>query len=222
VSRTLGTTDTPAATRAAPPGWRDPRMWIGIAIVATSMVVGALVLGASDDSEQVWTAARTMGTGHVLTGDDVTVRRVHFADTSDAALYFSAARPLPAGVHLVHGIGAGELLPRGAVGSASTEQLRQVPISVAPDQVPASVSPGASVDVYLRPSSHAGCQGSTVCTGRPVLSGVLVLDAPPADQEFGAGGQRMLVLGMSSAEARTFFRLLASVDEPALTVVGRG
>jgi hypothetical protein len=213
---------TPQATRGATPGWRDPRMWVGIAIVAASVVAGALVLGASDDTEQVWAAARTMGTGHVLTADDVTVRRVHFADASEAALYYPGGEPLPADLRLAHGIGAGELLPRGAVGTAAADQLRQVPISVAADQVPGAVSAGASVDVYLRPSSHAGCQGSPVCTGRPVLSGVTVLDAPPVDQEFGAGGQRMLVLAMSSSEAHTFFRLLASVDDPALTVVGRG
>ena len=219
-------TDTPPpttpATRAATPGWRDPRMWVGVAIVAASVVVGALVLGGSDDTTPVWAAARTMGTGHVLTGDDLTVRRVHFADASDATLYYPAGQPLPAELRLVHGVGAGELLPRGAVGSVAAEQLRQVPISVAADQVPGAVTAGASVDVYLRPSSHAGCQGSPVCTGRPVLSGVTVLDAPPTDQEFGAGGQRMLVLGMSSGDAHTFFRLLASVDDPALTVVGRG
>jgi hypothetical protein len=32
----------------------------------------------------------------------------------------------------------------------------------------------------------------------------------------------MLVLGMSGAEAQRFFRLLASTDDAALTVVGRG
>jgi hypothetical protein len=197
-------------------------MWIGIAIVAASMVVGAMVLGASDDTEPVWAAARTMGTGHVLTADDVTVRRVRFADASGADLYYPAARPLPAGLRLVHGVGAGELLPRDAVGATATEQLRQVPISVAVDQVPGDVSVGTTVDVYLRPSSHAGCERSPVCTGNPALSGVLVLDAPPADQEFGTGGQRMLVLAMTSAEAHTFFRLLASVDDPTLTVVVRG
>jgi hypothetical protein len=222
VSSSLGTTDTPAATRADTPGWRDPRMWVGIAIVAASVVVGALVLGASDDTEPVWAAARPLGTGHVLVAGDVTVRRVHFEDVSGADPYYPAARPLPAGLRLAHGVGAGELLPRAAVGSAATEQLRQVPISVATDQVPGEVAAGASVDVYLRPSSHAGCQGSPVCTGRPVLTGVLVLDAPPPDQELGPGGQRMLVLAMTGAEAHTFFRLLASVDEPALTVVGRG
>jgi hypothetical protein len=222
VSSSLGTTDTPAATRAETPGWRDPRMWVGIAIVAGSMVVGAMVLGASDDTEPVWAAARTMGTGHVLTADDVTVRHVRFADASDADLYYPAARPLPGDLRLVHAVGAGELLPRGAVGSAENEQLRQVPISVAADQVPGDVSAGTSVDVYLRPSSHDGCQGSPVCNGDPALSGVLVLDAPPVDQDFGAGGQRMLVLAMSTVEAHRFFRLLASVDEPVLTVVGRG
>ena len=216
------TSATPAATRATTPGWRDPRMWVGIAIVAASVVVVALVLGASDDTAPVWAAARTMGTGHVLTADDLTVRRVHFADASDADLYYPAGRPLPADLRLVHGVGAGELLPRGAVGSVTAGELRQVPVSVAADQVPGAVAAGATVDVYLRPSSHAGCQGSPVCTGRPVLSGVTVLDAPPPDQEFGAGGQRMLVLAMSSDQAHTFFRMLASVDDPALTVVGRG
>lgn len=222
MSRTLGTSDTPAATRASTPGWRDSRLWIGVAIVAVSVFVGAWVLGTSDDTVPVWAAADTMGTGHVLTADDLTVRRVQFADSSDADLYYPADQQLPADLRLVHGIESGELLPRGAVASAGGDQLRQVPISVAADQVPGEVSAGASVDVYLRPASHAGCQASPVCSGRPVLSGVTVLDAPPADQEFGSGGQRMLVLGMSRGQAHTFFRLLASVDDPALTVVGRG
>ena len=49
-----------------------------------------------------------------------------------------------------------------------------------------------------------------------------VLDAPPADQAFGSEGGRMLVLGVSDADAHRFFRLLASTDDPSLTVVGRG
>jgi hypothetical protein len=158
----------------------------------------------------------------VLTADDLAVRRVRFAEASDADLYYPAARALPAGLRLVHGIGAGELLPRGAVASAATATLRKVPISVSTDQVPGDVSAGSDVDVYLRPSSRAGCQGSPVCTGRPVVSGVQVLDAPPVDQELGTGSERMLVLAMTGAEAHTFFRMLASVDQPALTVVGRG
>jgi hypothetical protein len=215
-------TDTPAATRSGTPGWRDARLWVGVAIVAASVLAGAMVLGASDGTVPVWAAAHTLGTGHVLTADDLAVRRVRFVEASDADLYYPAARARPAGLRLVHGIGAGELLPRGAVGSAATATLRQVPISVSTDQVPGDVSAGSDVDVYLRPSSRAGCQGSPVCTGRPVVSGVQVLDAPPVDQELGTGSERMLVLAMTGAEAHTFFRMLASVDQPALTVVGMG
>ena len=32
----------------------------------------------------------------------------------------------------------------------------------------------------------------------------------------------MLVLGVDDADAHRFFRLLASTDDPSLTVVGRG
>lgn len=215
-------TDTPPATRASAPGWRDPRLWIGIAIVAASVVAGALVLGSSDATVPVWAASDAMGTGHVLTADDLTVRRVSFAEASDRDLYFGADEQLPAHPRLVHGVGAGELLARAAVGTSDAVSLRQVPISVAADQVPTEVAVGARVDVYLRPSSHTSCQGTPVCNGRPVLTGVTVLDAPAVDQQFGSDGRRMLVLGTSDAEARSFFRLLASADDASLTVVGRG
>jgi hypothetical protein len=222
----LGTTITPgltpAARRATAPGWRDPRLWVGVAIVAVSVLVGALALGTSDDTVAVWAAGDTMGTGHVLTGDDLTVRRVHFADDADSALYLPADRRLPAGLRLLRPVGAGELLPRAAVGPTGADDVREVPVSVPPDQVPGSVGAGDTVDVYLRPGSRAGCDGTSVCSGRPVLAGVTVLDAPPVSDAFGADGSRMLVLGMDDPEAQRFFRLLAATDEATLTVVGRG
>jgi hypothetical protein len=214
-------TDTPSARRATAPGWRDPRLWIGVAIVAASVLAGALVLGTSDDTVPVWAAADSLGAGHTLTAGDLTVRRVGFADASDGALYFGADQQLPSGQRLLHDVAAGELLPRTAVGSRDDAALRQVPISVASDQVPGSVGAGDVVDVYLRPSTRAGCSAGPVCSGRPVLAAVTVLDAPPADEAFGAQGGRMLVLGVDDADAHRFFRLLSTTDDPSLTVVGR-
>jgi hypothetical protein len=218
----LGITDTPAARRASAPGWRDPRLWLGLVIVAASVLVGALVLGTSDDTVPVWAAADSLGSGHVLTADDLAVRRVRFDDSGAAALYFRADEQLPADLRLSRDVSAGELLPRAAVARSTVRDLRQVPVSVAPDQVPAAVGAGDRVDVYLRPGSRTGCQDSPVCDGRPVLDGVTVVDAPAADDTFGSSGSRMLVLGMSAGEAQQFFRLLASTDDAALTVVGRG
>jgi hypothetical protein len=218
----LGITDVPAARRGSPPGWRDPRLWIGLAIVAASVLVGALVLGTSDETVPVWAAADTLGAGHVLTADDLAVRRVRFDEADSASLYFRADRALPPGLRLGHEVAAGELLPRAAVSRASGGGLRQVPVSVARDQVPGAVGVGDVVDVYLRPGSRTACTGTAVCDGHPVLSGVTVADAPPTDQTFGSDGSRMLVLAMSPTQAARFFSAVATTDDASLTVVGRG
>jgi hypothetical protein len=218
----LGITDPPTARRGSAPGWRDPRLWVGLAIVAASVLVGALVLGPSDDTVPVWAVNGSLGAGHALTADDLAVRRVHLEGSDVDSLYFRADEQLPADLRLSREIGAGELLPRAAVAPVADRDLRQVPVSVSPDQVPGSVGVGDAVDVYVRPATHTGCADSSVCDGRPALSGVTVVDAPPSDEAFGSDGTRMLVLGMSGVEARRFFRLLASTDDAALTVVGRG
>jgi hypothetical protein len=218
----LGITDVPAARRSSPPGWRDPRLWIGLAIVAASIVVGTAVLGTSDETVPVWAAADTLGAGHVLTADDLSVRRVRLDGPDAASLYLRADRQLPADLRLRHEVVAGELLPREAVARGATGDLREVPVSVAPDQVPGAVGVGDVVDVYLRPASRTACSATSVCDGRPVLEGVTVTDAPAADPAFGSDGRRMLVLAMSPGEAERFFRLYAATDDASLTIVGRG
>jgi hypothetical protein len=195
---------------------------VGVAIVAASVLVGALVLGSSDRTVPVWAVNDSLGAGHALTADDLAVRRVRF-DGSDAdSLYFRADEQLPADLRLSRDVGAGELLPRAAVAPVTDRDVRQVPVSVSPDQVPGSVGVGDAVDVYVRPATRSGCADSSVCDGRPALSGVRVLEAPAADETFGSDGTRMLVLGMSGTEARRFFQVLAATDDAALTVVGRG
>lgn len=217
-----GITDAPAAKRASAPGWRDPRLWLGVAIVAASMFAGSLVLGTSDDTVAVWAATEPLATGHVLTVGDVTVRRVRFDDSDEAGLYFAADRQLPADLRLSRPVGAGELVPQAAAEPAARHDQRQVPVSVAPGHVPPSVGVGDLVDVYVRPTSRTGCADSGVCDGRPVVAAVTVLEAPDPGEAFGSDGSRMLVLAMSGAQAQLFFRAVASVDDAAVTLVGRG
>ena len=217
----LGITQTPLATRASAPGWRDPRLWLGLAIVAASVLAGALVLGTSDDTVPVWSASDSFGAGHLLSGHDLVVRRVRFADAGSADLYFRADQQLPADLRLTRDVGSGELLPRAAVSPVSSRDVRQVPVSVSPDQVPGSLRVGDRVDVYVRPASGAGCADPTGCDGSPVVSGVTVLDAPGATDDLGSDGTRSLVLGMSGPETQAFFSALEAAGDPALTVVGR-
>ncbi|MGZ4445964.1 MAG: hypothetical protein ACXVW4_04045 [Nocardioides sp.] len=215
MSRDLG--EAPPATRAATPGWRDPRMWVGVLIVAVSVVAGARLVASADDSVQVWAAAGDLGPGDRVQADDLVARRVRFADAGDLGRYFAVTDRLPADLELTRGVGSGELLPRAAVGSAGASDTVQVPLAVDPEQVPDSVSSGSVVDVWLVPSSgrHRPAQAG------PALAGVTVVDAPPVDEGFSTTGKRQLVLAVGQDDAAAFFALLSGLESPTITVVRR-
>ncbi len=71
-------TSAPTATRTRTPGWRDPRLWVGVVVVAGSVLLGARVVGAADDTVTVWAAAaelpadavleRSVGAGELVPG----------------------------------------------------------------------------------------------------------------------------------------------------------
>lgn len=218
----LGDTATPAQ-RVRRPGWRDPRLWIGVVLVAGSVVAGSRLLAAADDTVQVWTAASDLGAGARLTEDDLVAARVRFADEDTRAGYYAVDDQLPADLELVHGVTAGELLPRAAVGQAGESGLVEVPIAVEPEQVPPSVTAGAVVDVYVvaAPDPEADATASGPGDG-PALAGVTVVDAPPLAESFGTSGRRQLVLAVPEAAAAPFFALLGGHDTAVLAVVRRG
>lgn len=195
-------------------------MWVGILIVAVSIVAGSRLLAGADDSVSVWAVADDMGAGDTVSAGDLVARRVRFTDGADLDRYVASTEPLPADVQLLRGIGAGELLPRAALGPAGEEGLMQLPVAVDAEQVPPSVAAGAIVDVYLVPSGGGECR--TACDGRPVLEGVTVVDASTTDDGFGATGKRQLVLGVVGDDVATFFKALGGSDGATVAVVRRG
>lgn len=204
------------------PGWRDPRLWVGVLMVAVSVVAGAKLVGSADDTVSVWAAAGDLGAGDLVGADDLVATRIRFGDAGDLDGYFTVDDELPADLELTRGIGAGELLPRAAVGSAGESDTLQVPLAVDAEQVPGSVQSGSVVDVYLVPSTATGKGGRTPDTSEPALAAVTVVDAPALDEGFAATGKRQLVLAVADADARRFFALLGSYDSPIVTVVRRG
>jgi hypothetical protein len=220
VTTSLGTTGAPAASRSARPGWRDPRLWVGILIVAASVVGGSRVLAAADDSVLVWAAAGDLAAGDRVAAGDLVATRVRFGSAVDLGHYFQAGQP-PTGLQVRRGITAGELVARGAVGPAGDDALQQLPVAVDAEQVPPSVAAGSVVDVYLVPSPGGHC--GTACGGTPVLSGVTVVDASSTDSgSFTTTGRRRLVLGVRAADAAAYIRALAADDQASVTVVAEG
>jgi hypothetical protein len=215
----------PPALRGQRPAWRDPRLWVGIVLVAASVVVGARVLASADDTVQVWTAASDLGAGQRVEADDLVAQRVRFADAGALADYFTAEDQLPADLELTRSVAAGELLPRAAVGTPDQTGLVEVPVAVEPELVPPGVGPGDVVDVYVVAPISADTQpdqGHQPPPDGPALPGATVVDAPELASSFGTSGKRQLVLAVPEDAAPAFFALLARYDAPSLTVVRRG
>lgn len=198
-------------------------------LVTVSVVVGARLLATADDTTPVWAVSTDLGPGDAVTTEDLVAQRVRFADEEDLAGYFAATSELPQRMELLRGVGAGELLPRAAVGEPGAGGTVEVPLAVAATQVPPAVGAGSVVDVYVRSSGPGGDADAAGgedrrarASGRkPALAAVTVVDLPTAADTLGGGGERQLVLAVDEADVGAFLGLLGGVENPVVTVVRR-
>ena len=167
----------PAATRTRPPGWRDPRLWVGVAIVAASVIAGARILAAADDSVTVWSAAHDLAPGDTLSQTDLVPTAVQFGDPADLDRYLLTTDALPLHTRLTRGLGEGDLVPSGAL--ASSEEADTVIVSLAfpHEHIPTSIGTGSRIELLVVPDDEAN-EGSPVPS--TVMSDVVVIDAPVA------------------------------------------
>ncbi len=219
VSRTHAAPDVPTATRAQPPGWRDPRLWVGVALVAVSVVAGARLLAGADDSVTVWSAASDLAPGDRLTADDLDAVSVRFEEPTDLDRYLATDDPLPDGLQLVRGLGAGELVPASALGSAEESDTVSLSLSFPSELVPSDIATGSVVELWVVPAE----QSRRSELSGPVLGDVVVIDAPTASESLGSVGVgRQLVLGIPRDESEALAELLAASEEQRVRVLGQG
>ena len=175
------TATTPMARRIRRFRWRDLRLWLGLALIIVSMLIGARVLAGPDGSMTVWRASRDLAVGAVPVVEPVTVQ---LGGASSA--YAPAGRPL-AGRMLV-AVPAGALIPAAAVGDPGSGRARHVTVPVDALHVPAALTAGDRVDVWATPSDG----GRATAPPALVLSAVSVVSA---DREnVGVGGDLGVVL----------------------------
>lgn len=204
----------PRAARATRAAWRDVRLWLGVALVALSVVGGSRLLAAADETVTVWRATEDLQPGLPLDPDALTRTRVHLADDSRAEHYLRAGGATPTG-DVLRAVGAGELVPVGAVGTAA-ESLTTVSMELPSAQVPGHVQPGSRVDLWIRPTTDD--EGTTA---RRLVPGVLVLEAPEPDGLGGVAATRQIVVGLAPETAdEDLQRLMEAIGTARVMVSG--
>lgn len=204
-------TTVPGATRARRSGWRSPRLVLGVLLVAGSVVAGARVVAAADDTVPVWAAAQALPAGAEVAASDVERREVRFPDEETAAAYVSASGPLAPGSRVGRPVAAGELLPRDAVVAAPSEALVEVPLSVASDDLPATVRQGSTVDVWVAPDpAVSGTAARQRAEAVRVLADVEVVSVPGAADTLAPAQTRQVILGLPQSRAEELATALGS------------
>lgn len=191
---------------------------MGVAIVALSVVAGARLVAAADQTVTVWAATDGLGAGHEVGPQDLAPVRIHFDDPDDLARYLVTDAELPPGPVLMHAVGDGDLVPRSALGSAGESGTVTVSVVVPGEVVPTGLGAGSLVDVYV-----VGEAAQTRPAGSPVLEDVVVVDAPAPAQQLGAvGSGRQIVLAVPVEQEATVGQVLSANRDDRVRVVLAG
>ena len=185
------------ARRLSSARWRDPRLAIGVVLVATSVVLGARVIAAADDTVAVWSLRSDATAGTTLTTADLSPTRLHFADADDAGHYLPADQPPPPDLVLAHDVRAGELLPASAL-VPPTAAVAELPLAVPDGSLPADLAQGDRVDVWVTPEVTGAAAPDEAVR---VLSGVTVLSLDTADTALGGGDATRVLIGLDDEAA---------------------
>lgn len=209
--------ESPVAQRLTAGRWRDPRLWVGLVLVAASVLVGARLLAAADDTVAVWAAARDVGAGAPLTRDALVVEQVRFADASTARQYLPAGEPPPAGAVLGRDLVAGELLGRAALGTGHGAAF-ELPVVVGAAGAPEDLHVGDVVDVWVGPQAGSG----SATPARQMLTAVPVVGAARSSGPFGEAATRQVLLGIGANTTERLGPLLGQMSSGSVVLVRHG
>lgn len=163
--------DEPVAGRLRRPGWRDPRLLLGLLLIAISVTAVTATVKSADETAPYYAARDTLTPGTVVTRDDVKVVRVRLdgaindRGTGGRSTYVAPGDE-PWGKVVVRVIGGGELLPAGALTAPENFVARTIAVRTT---LPLAdgIDAGSVVDIYLTtddggPSTSVVARGLTV------------------------------------------------------------
>ncbi|WP_231494902.1 hypothetical protein [Cellulomonas sp. KRMCY2] len=171
------------------PGWRDPRLLLGIVLIGASVALGSGLVSAAGRTTPVYVADGPLVAGEPVQVDRLLVREVRLQEGLDR--YLRADEDLPVDLVTTRTVGDGEIVPLSAVARGSDLDVR--PVAITPSApLTSAVVEGSTVDLWFVPApdgpytegSGGAADGSTAVT----------------DTAVPAAGPRQLAAGLTVAE----------------------
>ncbi|MGB7448345.1 MAG: hypothetical protein WA892_04370 [Ornithinimicrobium sp.] len=205
----MSSSPSPQAHRLRRPSWADARLVIGVLLVLLSVLAGAWVVRAADDSTGVYAASGPLLPGQQVRDSDLKVVPVHLDEAADA--YTDASSKLEPGTYALRPVAEGELIPASALGSARQARDKTVAVPVDPSAA-APLKVGTVVDLWVsrRDPDQTGVR---YLDPELLLQGAVVAQVPAATGGLDVGVGRAAVSVI--VPASEVGAVISSVDQEA-------
>lgn len=200
------------AARLKQPSWRDPRLVIGLVLVAASVVGCWQLVRVARDTTTVFAAAVDLPAGAPVTASDVTSSEVKLAGA--AGRYLDASSTWPHGLVALRTVAAGELIPAAAVGSAADLTGRPVIVHV-DGPLAEGVVPGARVDLWATAAPDDDARPKP----ERLAAAVRVVSVHPPKSGFGIDRSTAVELLIDRDDVAEVLRLVAGTAVISLLAV---
>ena len=135
------------------PAWRDPRLIVGLALIAVSIILTTSIVSAARGGATVYRATQAILPGDVLGSHNIAPTRLD-VDTS----VYATADALAPGATVSEEVAVGEILRVSAIADTSVETARRLVITVS-DSLPSSVQAGDQLDLWRVQQASGGQSG---------------------------------------------------------------
>ena len=205
--------ETPIAGRLRRPGWRDPRLLVGILLIAIAVTSVSAVMRSADKTTPYYAAKDTLTPGTVLSRDDVVVVKAKVSGGGYVAADDGAGSDdaVPWGKVVTRVLGEGELVPASALAEQQNFDGRTIAVRTA---LPLAdgIDTGSIVDVYVTVDNDGTASTSQVAAG-------LVVESVEDDKgSFSSTSTETVYVVVPSAGLEEFLDALATEGE--ISVVG--
>lgn len=190
--------------------WLDPRLVVGLVLIAAS-VAGVLgIVSSADSSVQVLAARGALAPGDRIDAGDLVATSVRLVSVD--SLYLVPGDVPADGLIVTRAVGAGELVPSTAVGAMAGIGLASVVVTIN-GQLPGSIDSGVTADLWA--SRHDGSNSF----GPPtvVVSGATVVRVIESEGLVTSGDSTTLEILVPRMRVARVLEALANDD--ALSIV---
>ncbi|MDO5619588.1 hypothetical protein [Kocuria sp.] len=165
------------------PGWREPRLLIGVGLVVVAVAGTTATMAWSSTTEEYVVAARDLDVGTRISAADFRTVDVRLEGAEEN--YLRAGSDLSEDAVIVSRVPGGQLVPTRSVGEGADLDRRPMGIPLA-TALPGGTGAGDSVDVWV---SHRESSGRGWSEPQQILEGAELASVDQATGTLGAGQQ---------------------------------